>query len=105
MTEPRSVRDVPGMGGKVFDFRGTGLCPPSGDKIEPLIMVHHIPVVARIPGTADFEKLGKILRGKGLPSKRRPIRKGTSPDIPTSIDCASGTVGRTSWLAASSTCT
>lgn len=66
MTTPRSVHSVPGMGGKVFDFRRTGLCPPSGGKIEPLIMVHHIPVVARMLGTADFEKLGDILRGKGL---------------------------------------
>ncbi len=66
MTAPRSVRRVPGMGGKVFDFRGTGLCPPNGGRIQPLAMVHHIPVVAREPGTADFEKLGRILRGKGL---------------------------------------
>jgi hypothetical protein len=54
------------MGGKVYDYRGTGLCPPSGGRIRPLIMVHHIPVVAQIGGTADFEKLGDILRGKGL---------------------------------------
>jgi len=55
------------MGGKVFDFRGTGLCPPKpGGRIHPLLMVHHIPVVSRIPGTADFEKLGRILRGQGL---------------------------------------
>jgi N-acetylmuramoyl-L-alanine amidase len=66
MTRPRSIRTIPGMGGKVFDFRGTGLCPPNGGRIRPLVMVHHIPVVAQMPGVADFEKLGRILRGKGL---------------------------------------
>jgi hypothetical protein len=25
---PRSQRTIPGMGGKVYDYRGTGLCPP-----------------------------------------------------------------------------
>jgi hypothetical protein len=65
--QPKSVRTVPGMGGKVFDFRGTGLCPPSlSFRIEPLVMVHHIPVVARVEGLADFQKLGDILRGEGL---------------------------------------
>src|SRR5215213_457945 len=65
--QPRNVRTVPGMGGKVFDFRGTGLCPPSLPiRIEPLVMVHHIPVVARVEGLADFQKLGDILRGEGL---------------------------------------
>jgi hypothetical protein len=63
---PRSERTIPGMGGKVFDFRGTGLCPPNGGRIRPLLMVHHIPVVSNVTGTADFIRLGDILRGKGL---------------------------------------
>lgn len=63
---PRSERTIPGMGGKVFDFRGTGLCPPNGGRIRPLAMVHHIPVVANVAGLGDFVKLGNILRGKGL---------------------------------------
>ncbi len=62
----RAERTIPGMGGKVFDFRGTGLCPPNGGRIRPLLMVHHIPVVPNAKGTADFQKLGDILRGKGL---------------------------------------
>jgi hypothetical protein len=62
----RSERTIPGMGGKVFDFRGTGLCPPNGGRIQPLLMVHHIPVVSNVHGTADFITLGNILRGKGL---------------------------------------
>lgn len=67
MTEPRSVRTVPGMGGKVFDFRETGLCPPNpGGRFRPLVMVHHIPVVKQAPGLADFQKLGGILVGRGV---------------------------------------
>jgi N-acetylmuramoyl-L-alanine amidase len=63
---PRSERTVPGMGGKVFDFRGTGLCPPNGGRIRPLLLVHHIPVVPNMKGTVDFITLGNILRGEGL---------------------------------------
>jgi hypothetical protein len=66
MTQPQNARKIPGMGGKVFDFRGTGLCPPNGGRIRPLVMVHHIPVVPNVTGTADFETLGQILRNKGL---------------------------------------
>lgn len=67
MTEAVSVRTVPGMGGRVFDFRGTDLCPANpGGKIRPLVMVHHIPVVKQAPGLADFKKLGGSLRGQGL---------------------------------------
>jgi hypothetical protein len=54
------------MGGKVFDYRGTGLCPPNGGRIRPLVMVHHIPVVHNVTGVADFVTLGQILRGQGL---------------------------------------
>lgn len=66
MTEPRSVKRVPGMGGKVFDFRGTGLCPPNGGRIRPLAFVHHIPVIPNAVGLADFERLGRDLRAQGL---------------------------------------
>lgn len=65
VTSPRSERTIPGMG-KVFDFRGTGLCPPNGGRIRPLAMVHHIPVVRNVTGFADFVSLGNILRGQGL---------------------------------------
>jgi hypothetical protein len=55
------------MGGRVFDYRGTGLCPPSRDfRIRPLVFVNHIPEVPQATGTADFETLGRILKGKGL---------------------------------------
>jgi hypothetical protein len=63
---PRSERTIPGMGGKVFDYRGTGLCPPNGGRIRPLMMVHHIPVVRNVAGLADFVTLGQILRDQGL---------------------------------------
>jgi hypothetical protein len=66
MIEPRSVKTVPGMGGKVFDFRGTGLLRPNGGRIRPLVMVHHIPVVENAVGLADFHKLAGILKGKSL---------------------------------------
>jgi hypothetical protein len=66
VTRPRSERTIPGMGGKVFDFRGTGLCPPNGGRIRPLLMVHHIPVLPQQRGISDFVRLGQILRGKGL---------------------------------------
>jgi hypothetical protein len=54
------------MGGKVFDYRGTGLCPPNGGRFRPLAFVNHIPVVEQLPGTADFEKLGRTLKAQGL---------------------------------------
>jgi N-acetylmuramoyl-L-alanine amidase len=63
---PRSERTIPGMGGKVFDYRGTGLCPPNGGRIRPLLMVHHIPVVPNMTGTRDLVRLGDILRRQGL---------------------------------------
>ena len=66
MISPRSERTVPGMGGKVFDFRRTGLCPPNGGRIRPLLMVRHIPVVPQQRGTGDLVRLGEILRGQGL---------------------------------------
>ncbi len=63
--QPRSVRAIAGMG-KVYDYRGTGLCPPNGGRIRPLAMVHHIPVVRNAAGTADLVVLGNVLRGQGL---------------------------------------
>lgn len=63
--EPRSIRAIAGMG-KVYDYRGTGLCPPNGGRIRPLCMVHHIPVVRNAAGTADLVVLGNVLRGQGL---------------------------------------
>lgn len=64
---PKRILTVPGMGGKVFDFRGTGLCPPArgGQRIWPLVMVHHIPVVHQELGTGDFIRLAGILVGAG----------------------------------------
>jgi hypothetical protein len=64
--EPRSVKDVPGMGGKVFDFRGTGLLQNVGGPIVPRVMVQHIPVVANATGLADFRKLADTLNSQGL---------------------------------------
>ncbi len=66
MIEPRNIRTVPGMGGKVFDWRGTGLVRPSGGQITPLVMVHHIPVVHNAEGLVDFQTLANVLNGKSL---------------------------------------
>jgi len=64
-SKPRMIRAVPGMG-KVYDWRGTRLCPPNGGRIRPLVMVHHIPVVANRKGIGDFITLGNVLRAQGL---------------------------------------
>lgn len=70
MTAMKVLRHVPGMGpgadGKVYDFRGTGLCPPNGGIIPVQAFIHHIPVVHNQPGISDLEQLGRILRGQGL---------------------------------------
>jgi N-acetylmuramoyl-L-alanine amidase len=65
--QPVKVLDIKGTRGKVFDFRGTGLCPPApgGRRIRPLVMVHHIPVVHQAEGIGDFRKLAEILVGAG----------------------------------------
>lgn len=62
---PRSVRRLSGAG-RVFDWRGTGLLPPSGGKIPVLLMVEHIPVIRQMPGTADFIVLANVLSQQGL---------------------------------------
>lgn len=70
MIQARSKREIPGMGpgrqGVVYDYRGTGLCPPNGGRIRPLVMVHHIPVVRNVKGVGDGIQLGNILREKRL---------------------------------------
>jgi N-acetylmuramoyl-L-alanine amidase len=66
MTRPRHVHKVAGMGGQVFDYRDTGLCPPNGGRFRPLVFVNHIPQVSQVAGTADFEALGRILKDQGL---------------------------------------
>lgn len=70
MFKPRTVKRIPGIG-KVFDYRGTGLCPGVKQdgryvRIKPLIMVEHIPVLPNQKGLGDFLQLGDILRERGL---------------------------------------
>jgi len=59
------IKELRGAG-KVFDFRGSGLLPPNGGTIQPLIMVEHIPVVPNVKGTDDFKTLARVLKEKGL---------------------------------------
>ena len=61
----RVIKELRGAG-KVFDYRGSGILPPNGGRIRPLIMVEHIPVVPNVPGTQDFRTLARVLRGQGL---------------------------------------
>lgn len=68
---PRHVGKIPGLRGKVYDFRGTGLCPPvmSGGRsirIRPVLYVQHIPVIHNVKGTGDLITLGNVLRAQGL---------------------------------------
>ena len=62
--------------GKVFDFRGTGLLPPNGGIIQPLIMVEHIPVVPNVEGAEDFHQLARVLRQQGLSLHAATDREG-----------------------------
>jgi len=62
--------------GKVFDFRGTGLLPPNGGTIQPLIMVEHIPVVPNVKGTDDFKTLANVLKAQGLSLQAATDREG-----------------------------
>ncbi|MGI9100700.1 MAG: peptidoglycan recognition protein family protein [Solirubrobacteraceae bacterium] len=62
--------------GKVFDFRGTGVLPPNGGIIQPLIMVEHIPVVPNVAGAADFHMLARVLRQQGLSLQAATDREG-----------------------------
>jgi hypothetical protein len=63
---PRNVIRVPGMGGRFYDWRGTGLLPPSGGRIRVLIAVEHIPVIPQMAGVDDFMVLARVLRQQGL---------------------------------------
>lgn len=67
----RHVQKIPGLSGKVYDFRGTGLCPPvmSGGRpirIRPVLYVQHIPVIHNAKGLGDIITLGNVLRAQGL---------------------------------------
>jgi hypothetical protein len=63
--EPRVIKSLRGAG-KIYDWRGTGLLPPNGGLIRPLIGIEHIPVVRNVQGTGDFVTLANVLRVQGL---------------------------------------
>jgi hypothetical protein len=67
----RATAKIPGTTGLLYDWRGTGMCPPvrSGGrtvKIGPVIMVEHIPVVRNVVGPGDFHTLANVLKAQGL---------------------------------------
>lgn len=80
MSSPRVIKSLKGAG-KVYDFRGTGVCPGyrSGGRyvrIKPLIMVEHIPVMHNKTGIQDFYDLGAVLRAQGLHLQAATDREG-----------------------------
>ena len=62
---PKVLKQIPGAG-KVYDFRGTGLCPPNGGRINCQIWVEHIPVIRNQAGPQDLITLGRVLKAQGL---------------------------------------
>jgi hypothetical protein len=65
MIQARNVTKLRG-GVTIRDYRGTGLCPPNGGKIKPLIYVEHIPVIHNVAGIQDGITLGNVLKAQGL---------------------------------------
>lgn len=63
--KPRDIYTIKGMGGKVYDWRGTPMCPPNGGRIRPLIYVVHIPVISNVKGVGDFFTLARALKDQG----------------------------------------
>lgn len=73
--QPKVRRRLKGAG-TVFDWRGTGLLPPNGGRIRPLVMVEHIPVVRNVEGISDFITLANVLRAQGLSLQAATDREG-----------------------------
>jgi hypothetical protein len=62
--------------GTVYDWRGTGLLPPSGGPIALRAFVHHIPVIPNMAGIGDFYTLASVLRAQGLSLQFATDREG-----------------------------
>jgi hypothetical protein len=75
--EAKSIRRIKG-GVTIRDYRGTGLCPPNGGKIRPLVYVHHIPVIHDAPGWSDLITLGNVLRT--MTPDRLAVANGTDAE-------------------------
>jgi N-acetylmuramoyl-L-alanine amidase len=75
MAEPKVVKELRGAG-KVYNYRGTGVLPPSGGVIDLQLMVEHIPVVRNVQGTQDFLNLARVLRDQGLSLQAATDREG-----------------------------
>lgn len=69
------VKELKGAG-TVYSLRGSGVLPPNGGRIRPLIMVEHIPVVPNVAGTSDFLLLAQVLRKQGLSLQAATDREG-----------------------------
>jgi hypothetical protein len=73
--QPRDTHAVSGMG-RVYDWRNTGLLPPSGDLIPLRAFVHHIPVVPNVVGISDFYTLANVLNAQRLSLQFATDREG-----------------------------
>jgi N-acetyl-anhydromuramyl-L-alanine amidase AmpD len=73
--QPRDSHAVSGMG-RVYDWRGTGLLPPSGGLIPLRAFVHHIPVVPNVAGISDFYTLANVLNAQRLSLQFATDREG-----------------------------
>lgn len=65
MIKARNTRRISG-GVVIRDYRGTGLCPPNGGRITPVVHVEHIPVIRNQEGVGDLIVLGQVLKNQGL---------------------------------------
>lgn len=65
LVRAKTVKKIPG-GVTVRDYRGTGLCPPNGGRIDPQVFVQHIPVIRNVPGTGDIIVLADVLKAQRL---------------------------------------
>lgn len=73
--KPRVIKELRGAG-RIYDWRNTGLLPPSGGRIRLQIMVEHIPVVPNQAGTGDFIQLANVLRAQNLSLQAATDREG-----------------------------
>jgi hypothetical protein len=61
----QKLKAIKGMG-TVYDWRDSPWTPVNGGKINPLVFVHHIPVVPNKAGIGDFVTLRNVLVAQGL---------------------------------------
>lgn len=71
----RVLKSIKGMG-TIYDWRTSPWTPANGGKINPLVFVHHIPVVPNVKGIGDFITLRNVLVAQGLMVQTSTDREG-----------------------------